>query len=141
METENRLFTLDELARAIALPRRTVRYYIQIGLLDRPNGLGRGAHYTPYHLAKLQEIKKWQKAGLSLERIQELVNPEKMGTLIAPPEPRRKGTMEVWSHMVIDEGIEITLNPTRLNMTPEQVRGFASAVTDCYEKLVEKKEQ
>ena len=141
MDTKNRLFTLDELARAVALPRRTVRYYIQIGLLDRPEGLGRGAHYTPHHLTKLQEIKKWQKAGLSLERIRELVDPEKLETLISPPEPRRKGAVEVWSHMVIDEGIEITLNPTRLNMTPEQVREFASAVANCYEKLVKKKEQ
>jgi len=140
MDTENHLFTLDELARAVALPRRTVRYYIQIGLLDRPEGLGRGAHYAPHHLAKLQEIKKWKKAGLSLERIRELIDPEKLKILISPPEPQRKGTVEVWSHVVIDEGIEITLNPTRLNMTPEQVREFASAVADHYEKFIQKKE-
>lgn len=140
MDTENRLFTLDELARAVTLPRRTVRYYIQIGLLDRPEGLGRGAHYTPHHLTKLQEIKKWQKAGFSLERIRELIDPEKSETLIPSPEPRRKGAVEVWSHVVIDEGIEITLNPTRLNMTPEQVREFASAVIDHYKKFIQEKE-
>ena len=140
MEATNRLFTLDELACSVGLPRRTVRYYIQIGLLDRPEGLGRGAHYTSNHLTKLLEIRRWQKDGLSLERIRELVDPEKHETLRPLPEPRRKGAVEVWSHVVIDEGIELTLNPTRLGLTPEQVREFASAVIDCYEKLIQKKE-
>ena len=39
-------FTLDEIAALAELPRRTVRYYIQSGLVDRPQGIGKGASYT-----------------------------------------------------------------------------------------------
>ena len=140
METENRLFTLDELAGLVGLSRRTVRYYIQIELLDRPNGLGRGAHYTPHHLAQLIEIQKWQKAGLSLERIRELINSEEDEKPSPLPEPSRKGSVEIWSHVVIDEGMELTINPAQLNMTPEEVRKFASAVIDYYKKFIQEKE-
>jgi len=57
----------------LSIPRRTTRYYIQIGLIDRPEGVGRGAHYTTRHLEQLLEIRKWQQVGLSLERIRELL--------------------------------------------------------------------
>ena len=43
MKESKDLFTLDELGSLVELPRRTVRYYIQIGLVDRPDGVGRGA--------------------------------------------------------------------------------------------------
>ena len=56
------------------LPRRTVRYYIQEGLVDRPAGAKRGAYYTKHHVEQLMTIRTWQRAGLSLERIRELVS-------------------------------------------------------------------
>ena len=36
-------FSLDEIAALAELPKRTVRYYIQIGLVDRPEGAAKGA--------------------------------------------------------------------------------------------------
>ncbi len=56
------------------LPRRTVRVYIQEGLAGRPEGAKRGAYYTRGHLEQLLTIRNWQRAGLSLERIPELVS-------------------------------------------------------------------
>ena len=41
--------TLDELAALVDLPKRTVRYYIQLGLVDRPEGETRAARYGPRH--------------------------------------------------------------------------------------------
>jgi len=35
-------FTLDEIAALAAPPRRTVRYYIQTGTVDRPDGVSKG---------------------------------------------------------------------------------------------------
>ncbi len=141
LDTSTRLFTLDELARAVALPRRTVRYYIQVELLDRPEGRGPGPHYTRKHLDQLQEIKKLQQAGLSLESIRQRLDPEHQDVLHLSEETRRKGAVEVWSHVVIDDGLELTLNPTRLSLTPEKVRAFAMAVTECYEKINQSEEE
>lgn len=93
------------------LPKRTVRYYIQLSLVDRPIGETRAAYYTAHHLDQLLQIRKWTQAGVSLERIAELLNG-------APPpvpaRPRGPGTVEVWSHLVVADGIEVTLEPGRV---------------------------
>jgi DNA-binding transcriptional MerR regulator len=135
MKENESLFTLDELASLVDLPRRTVRYYIQVGLVDRPVGAGRGAHYATRHLEQLLEIRKWQQAGLSLDRIRELRGAAEGESLTPPPLPRQKGSIEVWSHIVIHDGIEITIDPRRANLTPEQVRELAAGVMDLYEKI------
>lgn len=140
MKENERLFTLDELGSLVDLPRRTVRYYIQIGLLDRPEGAGRGAHYTTQHLDQLLEIRKWQQAGLSLDRIRELLGTEGKESLIPPPRPRQKGSVEVWSHVVINDGIELIIDPKRANLTPEKVRELATGVMDLFEKIYSGKE-
>lgn len=58
---------------------------------------------------------------MSLERIGELLDG-------APPpvaaRPRGAGAVEVWSHLVIADGIELTLELGRAGLTPEQVRDF-----------------
>lgn len=126
-------FSLDEIAALAELPRRTVRYYIQSGLLDRPQGIGKGAYYTQAHIEQLLLIRKWQLAGLSLERIGEVLKQQSDGPL--PPTPRRPGTVEVWSHLVVADGVEITLEPGRAGLSPEQVRAFFRSVKQVYEQL------
>ena len=86
---ESKTFALDEIAALAELPRRTVRYYIQSGLIDRPQGVGKGAYYTRRHVEQLLLVRKWQLAGLSLERIGELLKQQAAGPL--PPTPRRAG--------------------------------------------------
>jgi DNA-binding transcriptional MerR regulator len=128
-------FSLDEIAVLAELPRRTVRYYIQCGLIDRPQGIGKGAFYSERHVEQLLLVRKWQLAGLSLERIGELLKQPDDGPL--PPMPRRAGTVEVWSHLVVADGIELTLEPGRAGLTPEQVRAFFRAVSQAYAQIHE----
>jgi DNA-binding transcriptional MerR regulator len=132
-------FTLDEIATLAELPRRTVRYYIQTGLVDRPLGAAKGAYYTRRHVEQLLLIRKWQLAGLSLERIGELLRQPDDGPV--PPTPRRPGTVEVWSHLVVAEGVELTLEPGRAGLSPEQVRAFFRAVSQAYAQVLDPKEQ
>ena len=132
-------FSLEEIAALAELPRRTVRYYIQSGLLDRPQGIGKGAYYTQAHIEQLLIIRKWQLAGLSLERIGEVLKQQSGGPL--PPTPRRPGTVEVWSHLVVADGVEITMEPGRAGLSPEQVRTFFRNVTQVYEQLHKSEEK
>src|SRR5215813_5628022 len=84
------MWTLPELvaevaARIAALPapkngqvravpdERTVRYYVTLGLLDRPSAMrGRTALYGPKHVAQVVAIKRLQTMGRSLSEIQQL---------------------------------------------------------------------
>lgn len=134
--TDDRTFSIDDLAALAELPRRTVRYYIQVGLVDRPVGLGKGAHYTQRHLDQLLQVRKWQLAGLSLGRIGELLRqPDATNGAPTPPAPRRAGTVEVWSHLVVADGVEVVLEPGRAGLSPEQVRAFFRAVARVYDEI------
>ena len=113
-------FTLDELCTLTTLSRRTVRYYIQLGLVDRPQGETRAARYSQTHLEQLLLVKKWSGEGLSLDRIREL---QEASSDPALPQPlRRPGSVEVWSHLLLDNGVELKVHPHTAGLSPEQLR-------------------
>ncbi|MEM1418956.1 MAG: MerR family transcriptional regulator, partial [Myxococcota bacterium] len=70
MAEEDERLSIDELATRGGVSRRTVRYYVQRGLLPRPTGVGRGKHYTPAHLARLIEVRTLQERGVPLATIE-----------------------------------------------------------------------
>lgn len=132
-----RTFTIFDLAMLGSLSLRTVRYYIQDGLVDRPHGIGKGAYYTQTHVEQILTIRKWQDAGLSLQRIRELMLQGEGAQGPVPPAPRRAGTVEVWSHVVVADGVEVNLEPGRAGLSPQQVRAFVRGVTQVYQQLHE----
>ena len=124
--------SIDDLATLSGLTARTVRYYIQQGLVDRPVGAKRGAYYGQRHLEQLLLIRRWTEAGLSLDRIKEL-------TAGAPedPPPRRvqPGSVEVWSRVTLADGLEVHVEPGRAGLSPEQVRALVRGITDLYRQV------
>lgn len=125
--------TFDELCTLVELPARTVRYYIQLGLVDRPDGANRGARYATRHVEQLLTIRKWQSAGVSLERIRELMQAPQLDA--PPPRQRGPGTVEVWSHLVIAEGVELHVEPGLSGLSPEALREFYRNVMAQYEAI------
>jgi DNA-binding transcriptional MerR regulator len=61
-------FDLNDLCRQGDVTPRTVRYYVQQGLLPSP-GLGAGARYDLGHLARLRLIRRLQREHLPLAEI------------------------------------------------------------------------
>ena len=125
-------FSLDELCALTDLTKRTVRYYVQIGLVNRPEGETRAAKYSPQHLEQLLLVKKWTAAGVSLDRIRELLQG---GSAPVPERGRVPGSIEVCSHLHVAQGVELVIEPTRAGLTPEQLRHFVRAVMSAYEQL------
>lgn len=127
-------YSIDELASLAGVTPRTVRYYIAEGLLSRPIGEKRGAHYLQQHVDELVRIRRWTEAGHSLDRVRDLLNG-------APEDPARKrtppGSVEVWSRMTVSDGLEVHLEPGRAGLGPEQVRRFLRMVTHAYREVRE----
>jgi DNA-binding transcriptional MerR regulator len=113
-------FPLNELSVLVDTPARTIRYYIQLGLVERPRGETRAARYSQKHVEALLQIKRWSQAGLSLEAIRDLI--EGSNSPLPPAPPRRAGSVEVWSHLLLADGVEIHIEPGRAGLTPEQLR-------------------
>lgn len=66
---EDARYSVGELADLGGVTRRTVRYYVQEGLLPPPLGVGRGRHYSSRHLTGLLRLKAMQEEGLPLTEI------------------------------------------------------------------------
>lgn len=125
-------YSLADLCVFADLFPRTVRYYVQIGLVDRPEGETRAARYRARHLEQLLLIKKWTGAGVSLERIRELLHG---GQAPVPPRPRAMGSVEVCSHLMVVDGIEVVIEPGRAGLSPEQVRSFVKGVMGVFAQV------
>jgi DNA-binding transcriptional MerR regulator len=62
-------YAIGDLAELGGVSRRTVRYYVQEGLIPAPLGVGRGNHYGPAHLQRLLRVKALQESGRTLDEI------------------------------------------------------------------------
>ena len=129
--------SISELCILADMPVRTLRYYVQTGLVDRPDGGTKGAKYGAKHLEQLLLIKKWSSAGVSLERIKELLRGEEAPV---PAKARKAGAIEVCSHLHVADGLEVVLEPSRAGLTPEQVRKFAKGVMALFASITTEKD-
>lgn len=125
--------SLQQLCERADVPGRTVRYYIQKGLLPPPEGEKRGAWYGDRHLADLLRIRAWQETGLSLEAIAGLLDARRE----PPLSPARPGAIEVRSHLTVAEGIELVVSPDRARLTQDQLRQLFRLVQDAVANLPE----
>ena len=130
----NQVYTLDQLAELAGVNRRTIRYYIQLGLIDRPIGETRAAYYTWQHLKQLLEVRGYTEQGFSLERIAELMRGED-----SPPPAAsraRPGHITVQSHVHLAEGVELVIEPGQAGLSPEQLRRFAREAIAAYQRVI-----
>jgi DNA-binding transcriptional MerR regulator len=124
-------YTVDELCMLVGLTRRTVRYYVQIGLVPGPDGETRAARYGQHHVDRLLAIKKWTQAGLSLDRVRELI-----AGAVTPPGvlDQRPGDVRVWSRLVLDYGVELHVEPGSAQLSPEELREFCHGAFELLKK-------
>jgi DNA-binding transcriptional MerR regulator len=84
-------FDLSDLCGRGGVTARTIRYYVQQGLLPSP-GLGAGARYTEAHLARLRLIRRLQSEHLPLAEIRrslEALDDDAIRALLKAPPPRK----------------------------------------------------
>jgi DNA-binding transcriptional MerR regulator len=98
-------FAIQDLADLADVSRRTVRYYVQEGLIPPPLGVGRGPHYGQAHLDRLLQVKELQAAGRSLDEIRATLEDgkDRRATRQAFAIPDRS----VWRRLQLAPGIEI----------------------------------
>jgi DNA-binding transcriptional MerR regulator len=71
-------YTLEDLERLSGLPIRTLRFYIQEGLLPGPDTRGKFARYSGKHLAAIEFIQRLKNMRVPLQQIRQLL--DDMGT-------------------------------------------------------------
>lgn len=133
-------YSLEQLATLASVPRRTVRYYIQIGLMEGPDGETRAATYGKRHLERLLEIRRLQDKGYSLDQIRAAKKGERSGQAPLPPPAEPDVLVEVWTRITLAEGIELQIEPARAGLGPGQVRELVRRTRHIFESLKKENE-
>jgi len=147
METD-RKYTIAELAGLTGVSRRTVRFYVQRGLVPAPLGAGRGHYYTEDHLTRIRAIRQLQEHGLSLEEIEGRFRGKQPGiadlvenTLLAmpslaepagpaPPEEEEEREPALWLRLPVGAGAEINIESGNYRLSPGRLKKLRKAVKD-----------
>ncbi len=72
--SQQKSYSIGDLAQTADVTSRTIRYYVSEGLLPAPTGGGRVAAYSDEHLARLQLIKILKDEYLPLQEIRNLLD-------------------------------------------------------------------
>ncbi len=123
---EEKKYNIGQLAELSGLSRRTIRFYVQSGLLAAPAGAGRGHYYTDAHLQTLQKINALKANNLSLDEI--------VFTLHQPVEPAEE-TLPVpttWVRLEVCPGIELQVQGGRYPVTPARIRRLQKFVQQLF---------
>ena len=128
-------YAVGDLATLGGVSRRTVRYYVQEGLIPAPLGLGRGNHYDPRHLQQLLRVKAMQEAGLTLDEIRVALDGGagqaiRAGGTVADASsatamPRHAVVHSLWRRLVVAPGVELHVHGTTVPPSPEALRELA----------------
>ena len=136
MKTEKH-YSLKELSTLVDMSARNIRYYIQQEIVDKPHGLNKGAYYTEQHLRQLTTVKKYKDAGVSLERIAQIIHED---TQVPHIDYKiRPGNIEVISRIQLMEGLELSVNPERSGLTQQDIRQLSRAVLELVETIQKEK--
>lgn len=128
---------MKELSALVDMSPRNIRFYIQECIVDKPLGQNRGAYYTDIHLQQLTTVKKYKEAGVSLERIAQIIHEEQSGTHV--DYKIKPGNIEVISRIHLMEGLELTINPERSGLTQAEIRRLSRDILEMLETMKKEK--
>src|SRR5262245_6576482 len=100
-------YAIGDLADLGGVSRRTVRYYVQEGLLPAPYGVGRGNHYGREHLDQLLRVKALQEAGRTLDDIRGALNRPRGGRVLARLDAPEPPPRTLWRRLMLAPGVEL----------------------------------
>jgi len=120
-------YGIEELAALGGVTRRTVRYYVQEGLIPAPLGVGRGRHYGPEHFARLQAVKALQEQGRTLDEVRDELERggarrRRAEAAIRPEPPVERSA---WTRVEVVPGVELHVSAGRRLPPPGRLRELA----------------
>jgi DNA-binding transcriptional MerR regulator len=120
-------YAIGDLARLAGVSRRTVRYYVQEGLIPAPLGVGRGNHYGPEHLEQILRVKAMQESGRMLDDIRRdlaggAAHRSKPERAAGPVLPERS----LWRRLTLAPGVELHISGNVRLPSPGRLQELAT---------------
>ena len=136
MSSKN-LLTIDELSQVSGLSKRTIRYYVNSGLLAPPTGKKKNARYDASHLEQIRNVKALQEQGYTLARIVELKRQTHQEVL----NRREIGEPLTVIEIPVDPGISIEFRQEICGLTQPQIIKLAQAFLEVIKSEKDKAAQ
>ena len=118
---ENNSIDILELSDKTKVSPRTIRYYIQQGLLPAPEARGPGAHYGPDYIDRLKLIRRLQQEHLPLSEIRKLIDKLRSvyinRKLPAQPANQKSDSASEYVRKVLREGAASYASPVHTAMS------------------------
>ena len=114
------MYSLQDISILTGLPVRTIRHYIQKGLVDKPEGARKTAYYGQQHLEQLMTVKWLIDAGLSLAAIAKVMDGSQV-TAVGPSD-LKPGQVRALSQVHISPGVDLGIDPLQCDLNREQLR-------------------
>lgn len=111
---ETKKYNIEDLAEITGFTRRTIRYYVQEGLIEPPAGRGRGGFYYDSHVKRLLQIKALQEKGIGISAIATIQNKETSDTTSYP--------RNIMVRYEIAPGIELNISREMEISEPRKIR-------------------
>jgi DNA-binding transcriptional MerR regulator len=124
---------LLELSDKTRVSPRTIRYYIQQGLLPAPESRGPGAHYGPEYVDLLKLIRRLQQEHLPLSEIRkriEKLQPEEIRRILENQPQSKTDSASEYVRRVLREGAASYASPPRaMSVSPANLPRDQSAAS------------
>ena len=130
-------YTMKELSALVDMTARNIRFYIQEGIVDKPHGQNKGAYYTEKHLQQLLTVKKYKDAGVSLERISQIIHEDGISPKI--DYQIKPGNIEVVSRIHLMDGLELSINPELSGLSQQDIRKLSRTILETIETIQKEK--
>jgi DNA-binding transcriptional MerR regulator len=127
-------YLIEELCALTGFPRRTIRYYVQNGLIDPPAGRGRGGFYAEEVLQRLLKIRKLQEQGLRMDAVAAALSREEADAgphVPAAAVPAREPSRGIWTRYEVVPGVEVHVSGEIGEETAEKISegiGFLKSI-------------
>ena len=134
-------YSIQELSEKTSLPRRTIHFYVQQGLLPPPDGAGVGTRYYPIHLLCLQIIPLLQRKGLRLDEIRQKLsglNEDRLLSLYSqeydsqPPVPVFLPTSQPFAHYQLPAGMTLIVPATMTLAERKKLTEVLSSINQIF---------
>ena len=132
-------YSIQDLSDQTSLPRRTIHFYVQQGILPPPEGAGVGTRYAEEHLLCLKLIPRLRRLGLKLDDIRTRINGLNEAALrvlldesFEPDPPKLLPVSQSFTHYQLPDGMTLTVPATLTTSERKKLAELLKTVNEIF---------
>jgi DNA-binding transcriptional MerR regulator len=127
-------YSIEQLEELTGFARRTIRFYIQQGLVEAPFGARKTPRYTQKHVEQLLKVRQYKEAGLNLKRIAQLLT---SGSEINASQELidKEGSVSLISRIQIGSGVTLDIDRSQCSLSDDHIRNLAREIHSLITKI------